>query len=130
MRGEASYASPYFFFKDPQMKNENKFQADTVKEIRERLPGSIVTKMDANYIQGIPDILVLYKDRWATLEFKRSEEDYKKSLSRNPNQPYYVEKMNGMSYSAFIFPENKEEILDEMERSFKSKRNPRTIQSK
>ena len=112
------------------MKNENKFQADTVKEIRERLPGSIVTKMDANYIQGIPDILVLYKDRWATLEFKRSEEDYKKSLSRNPNQPYYVEKMNGMSYSAFIFPENKEEILDEMERSFKSKRNPRTIQSK
>ncbi len=109
------------------MKNENRFQAETVKEIKKRLPGAIVTKMDANYIQGIPDILVLYEDRWATLEFKRSEEDYKKSLSRNPNQPYYVERMSNMSYSSFIFPENKEEVLNEMERSLKTSRNPRCI---
>lgn len=94
---------------------ESKFQAETVKEIKERFPGSIVMKMDANYIQGIPDILVLYKDKWAALEFKKSE-----SSSHRPNQSYYVEKMNDMSYSSFIFPENKEEVLDEMERSFRA----------
>jgi hypothetical protein len=110
------------------MKNENKFQAETVKEIKERFPGAIVTKMDANYIQGIPDILVLYKNRWATLEFKRSESDYKKSLIRNPNQSYYVDRMSNMAYSSFIFPENKERVLDEMERSFETEGNSCGIQ--
>lgn len=94
---------------------ESKFQSDTIKEIERRFPGAIVTKMDANYIQGIPDILVLYRNRWATLEFKKSEK-----ASHQPNQDYYVNQMNNMSFSAFIFPENKEEVLDEMERSFKT----------
>ena len=97
------------------MKNENKFQSDLIKEIKQRFPGCIVTKMDANYIQGLPDLLVLYKNRWATLECKKSS-----SASHRPNQDYYVGLMKDMSYSSFIFPENKEEVLDEMERSFKS----------
>lgn len=93
---------------------ENKFQKETIDEIKKRLPGSIVMKMDAGYIQGIPDILVLYQDKWAALEFKRSE-----GASHRPNQEYYVEKMNQMSFSAFIFPENKERVLNEMERSLR-----------
>lgn len=97
------------------MKNENKFQSDLIKEIKQRFPGCIVTKMDANYIQGLPDLLVLYKNRWATLECKKSS-----SASHRPNQDYYVGLMKDMSYSSFIFPENKEEVLDEMERSFKA----------
>lgn len=92
---------------------ESKFQHDTIEEIKKRFPGSIVTKMDANYIQGIPDVLVLYKNRWATLEFKKSE-----TASHQPNQDFYVGKMNDMSYSAFIFPENKETILDELQQAF------------
>ena len=95
-------------------KLESVFQHELIQEIKERFPGCIVTKSDPTYIQGIPDILILYKDKWATLECKRSE-----SSSKQPNQEYYVEKMNGMSFSAFIFPENKEEVLDELERSFK-----------
>lgn len=94
---------------------ESKFQSDTIKEIEKRFPGAIVTKMDANYIQGIPDVLVLYNNKWATLEFKKTGK-----ASHQPNQDYYVNRMNDMSFSAFIFPENKEKVLDEMARSFET----------
>ena len=70
-------------------------------------------KLDPDYIQGIPDLLVLYKDKWATLECKKSAK-----ASKRPNQEHYVKKMNDMSFSAFIFPENKEEVLDELQQSF------------
>jgi hypothetical protein len=73
----------------------------------------MVMKLDPDYIQGIPDLLVLYKDKWATLECKKSAKAHKQ-----PNQEHYVKKMNGMSFSAFIFPENKEEVLDELQQSF------------
>ena len=92
---------------------ESKFQSKTIEEIKMRLPGAIVTKMDANYIQGIPDVLVLYQNKWATLEFKKSE-----GASHQPNQDYYVGLMNDMSYSAFIYPENKETILNELQQAF------------
>lgn len=94
---------------------ESKFQSDLIKEIKDRFPGSIVLKNDADYCQGIPDLTVFYKNRWATLECKKD----KKSPHR-PNQEYYVDKMSEMSFSAFIFPENKEEVLNDMERSLKS----------
>ena len=96
---------------------ESKFQSDLIKEIKERMPGAIVTKLDAKHIQGIPDLLILYNDRWATLEDKRS-----KDATHRPNQDYYVEKMNNMSFSAFIFPENKEEVLNDLQRALESGR--------
>ena len=96
---------------------ESKFQSDLIKEIKERMPGAIVTKLDAKHIQGIPDLLILYNDRWATLEDKRS-----KDASHQPNQDYYVEKMNKMSFSSFIFPENKEEVLNDLQRALESGR--------
>lgn len=94
------------------MNRESRFQHELIEEIKLRFPGSLVVKLDPNYIQGIPDLLILYKNRWATLECKRSAD-----APARPNQPYYVELMNRMSFSAFIFPENKEEVLDDMERS-------------
>lgn len=92
---------------------ENKFQSKLIKDLKKIFPGCIVLKNDANYIQGIPDILVLYKNHWAALECKKSE-----TANRQPNQEYYVNKMNNMSFAAFIFPENKKEVLDELQRSF------------
>ncbi|MBP5598441.1 MAG: hypothetical protein J6Y02_23945 [Pseudobutyrivibrio sp.] len=92
---------------------ESKFQRSLIKEIKDRFPGCVVMKNDSGYIQGIPDLTVLYKDHWATLEVKD-----KKTAPHRPNQDYYVDQMNKMSFSAFIFPENKEEILNDMERSF------------
>lgn len=92
---------------------ESKFQADLKKELKKMFPGCIVTKMDSGDIQGIPDLLVLYKDKWATLENKRSA-----NASHRPNQEYYVDKMNDMSFSRFIYPENKEEVLNELRQTF------------
>lgn len=94
---------------------ENKFKQKLVGEIRERLPGCIVMHMDPNEIQGIPDLLILYQDKWAALEGKKS-----KNESHRPNQDYYVEKMDKMSFARFIYPENKEEVLDELLRSLQA----------
>lgn len=93
---------------------EREFQASLIKEIKNRFPGCIVMKNDSSYIQGIPDLLILYEDKWGSLECKKNAK-----ASHRPNQEYYVEKMNDMSFSAFIFPENKGEVLDALERSFK-----------
>lgn len=94
-------------------KRENKFQSDLIKELKEIFPGCIITKNDPNHIQGIPDLTILYEDKWATLECKKEEH-----ARTQPNQPYYVEKMNAMSFSRFIFPENKEEVLHDLQQSF------------
>ena len=104
---------------------ESKFQADLKKELQERLPGCIVTKLDSSCIQGIPDLLVLYEDKWATLECKKSA-----NAKRQPNQPYYVEKMNDMSFSRFIYPENKEEVLSELQHAFETRRSTRISRRK
>ena len=96
-------------------KRESEFQAGLIRELKKRFPGCLVMKNDANYIQGIPDLTVLYKDKWAMLECKKSEKE-----KRQPNQDYYVNKLNGMSYASFVFPENKEEVLNELEQSFEA----------
>lgn len=96
------------------MKKENMFQKNLRKELKTIFPGCIVTKLDSGDIQGIPDLLVLYKNKWATLENKRYE-----NADRQPNQEYYVDKMNKMSFSRFIYPENKDLVLDELKKHFK-----------
>ena len=92
---------------------ESKFQSDLKKEIKNRFPGCIVTKMDSSDIQGIPDLLILHNDRWVSLENKKSA-----NAPHRPNQDYYVNKMNEMSFSRFIYPENKDEVLNEIEQYF------------
>jgi len=94
-------------------KKESDFQGSLIKELKKRYEGCMVLKNDPNYKQGIPDLTVLYKDRWAALECKRGEKE-----KHQPNQDYYVEKMNGMSYSAFIFPENKESVFHDLDALF------------
>lgn len=92
---------------------ESKFQADLIREIKEIFPGAIVLKNDPGYRQGFPDLLILYNDRWAVLECKRT------ATSRiQPNQEYYVNMTNNMSFGAFIYPENKEEVLHGLQCAF------------
>lgn len=97
------------------MKKESDFQKDLKKEILERFEGSIVQKMDSGQIQGIPDLLILWRNKWAALECKKSA-----NASKRPNQEYYVNKMNEMSFARFICPENKEEVLNDLEQAFRS----------
>lgn len=94
-----------------QWKLESDYQAYLKKKIKERLPDCIVAKEDCNDIQGIPDLIILLGKKWATLEVKKSLEDRKKP---RPNQEYYVNRMNDMSFSRFIYPENEKEVLDEL----------------
>ncbi len=104
---------------------ESGFQSKLIKEIKDRFEGCMVLKNDASYIQGIPDLLILHNGKWAALECKKSA-----NAHHQPNQDYYVEKMNEMSFAAFISPDNKEEVLDAVQQSFESKRAPRTTRSK
>lgn len=96
---------------------ENSFQKALIKEIKKLFPGCIVLKNDPNYIQGIPDLLILYGKRWAALEAKRSAK-----ASVRPNQQHYISLMNRMSYAAFIYPENKEAVLNELQSALEFKR--------
>lgn len=103
---------------------ENKFKTDLIKELEAMFPGCMVFHLDPNEYQGIPDLLILYKNKWAVLEGK----DYK-TARRRPNQEYYVELMNNMSFARFIYPENKEEVLDELQQAFRTARSARFSRS-
>lgn len=102
------------------MAKESDFQSKLIKDIKSMFPGCLILKNDPNYIQGIPDLLVLYKDQWAMLECKGS-----KTASRRPNQEYYVDILDEMSYAAFVYPENREDILDELQQTFRPRRTAR-----
>lgn len=93
-------------------KLESGFQDKLKEELKKLFPGCMIFKMDQ--IQGIPDLLILYKDKWASLENKKSAK-----AKRQPNQEYYVDLMNKMSFSRFICPENKDEVLEELKKVFK-----------
>ena len=94
-------------------KLESGFQDRLRADLKKIFPGCLIFKMEQ--IQGIPDLLVLYKNKWASLECKKSAK-----AKRQPNQEYYVRIMNEMSFSRFICPENKEEVLNDLQRAFKT----------
>ena len=90
---------------------ESGFQDRLIERIEYMFPGCMVFKMDQ--WQGIPDLLILYGRQWASLECKREED-----ASKRMNQDYYVNLMNDMSFSRFIFPENRDEVLHELQQAF------------
>ena len=92
---------------------ERDFQAKLVKELNNRFPGCLVYKNDTR--QGLPDLTVLYKNHWALLECKRDEK-----AVHQKNQDYYISTANDMSFARFIFPENREEVLNELQQAFES----------
>ena len=96
---------------------ERKFQASLIKELKDIFPGCIIMKNDSEYTQGIPDLTILYGKHWAFLECKRSLDE-----AHQPNQDYYISKANGMSFARFICPENKEEVLYELQQAFRAGR--------
>lgn len=94
---------------------ESAFQANLIRRIKSTFPGCIVLKNDANYIQGFPDLLILYRDKWAALECKAST-----SSPHQPNQFYYIQTLAEMSYAAFVYPVNEENVMDDLSRHFTS----------
>lgn len=90
-------------------KLESKFQKELMDRIKKQYPGCVVLKNDSSYIQGFPDWTILYKDKWAVLETKRE-----KGAKKQPNQEYYVDRLNSMSFSRFVYPENADQVLSEL----------------
>ena len=112
-----SHPSIFYALKEGEIMLERDFQRKLIKSIKDRFSGCIVLKNDPDYIQGIPDLMVLYNDKWASLEVKKSAR-----AARRPNQEHYVKRMNDMSFSSFIYPENEQEVLDELSKYFSGAR--------
>lgn len=100
---------------------EREFQAKVIKEIKKMFPDCFVLKCDgSNTPQGFPDILIINQNKWAVLEFKKSEKDRKSDNGVRPNQEYYISRLGKMSFAKFIYPENKEDVLDELQQALRS----------
>ena len=96
---------------------ESDFQAKLIRRLEKTYPEAIVIKNDPRYVQGIPDLLILYYDTWAALECKQSLRS-----RRQPNQAWYVDTMNQMSFAAFISPDNEESVFHALEQTFRDRR--------
>jgi hypothetical protein len=107
-------------------KRENEYQPKVIEKLNAMFPGCLVLKNDEQYLQGIPDLTVLYRDKWAVLEVKRDE---KEMQNPRPNQAHYVERLNGMGFAAFICPSNEQDVFHALQRSFETDREPRSSES-
>jgi hypothetical protein len=99
---------------------ESDYQAKLIKKLERLFPGCVILKNDSGYLAGFPDLTILYRDRWAVLEVKPYED-----APEQPNQDYYVERLHKMSFSAFIYPENEEAVLNGIQRAFERRRSAR-----
>lgn len=104
--------------------NENQYQAHLIKRLKEIFPGCLVLKADPLYQQGIPDLFLLWKNYWASLEVKTSA-----SASIQPNQDYYINQLDEMSFATYIYPENEEEVLSALQQAFEPPRRTRVSKS-
>jgi len=100
--------------------HERDYQAKLIKKFRQVFPGCVILKNDSAYLQGVPDLLILWNDRWAMLEVKAS-----RRFIPSANQEYYVDMLNEMSFASFIYPENENEVLDDLQYTFSARRSPR-----
>ena len=97
-------------------KLESRFQKEFIDKVKTRYPGCVALKNDPSYIQGFPDWTILYADKWAVLEMKKE-----RGAHKHPDHEYYVDKLNKMSFSRFVFPENETEVLEDLDTLFKRK---------
>lgn len=104
--------------------SESQFQSKIIKKLEDMFPGCTILKMDAARRQGIPDLLILWHQYWAVLEVKKAPLAHKQ-----PNQDHYIEELNAMSFAAYIYPENEEEVLSALQQAFKSPRRTRIFKS-
>lgn len=104
---------------------ENQYQAKLIKKLEKLFPGCVILKNDSGYKQGMLDLTILWRNFWALLEVKSDAK-----ASTQPNQDYYVERLDEMSFAAYIYPENEEEVLDALQQAFVSSGRARVSKSK
>lgn len=96
---------------------ESRYQRSIIERLEFEFPGCVVLKNDANYIQGMPDLLILYRDKWAMLEVKASRD-----APTRPNQEHYISLLAKMSFAAFVYPEIEDRVFYELQHTFHSRR--------
>jgi hypothetical protein len=99
---------------------ENRYQAKIIKKLEKMFPGCIILKLDSLYRQGMPDLLILWENYWGSLEVKAHGR-----ADRQPNQDHYIQQLNEMSFAAYIYPENEEEVLSALQQAFEPPRRAR-----
>lgn len=101
---------------------ESEYQARLIRKLRRQYPNAIILKNDTDYLQGIPDLLVLEGPNWAALEVKASQRS-----PVQPNQEYYIDTMDDMSFADFIYPDSEEEVLDALQQTLRPRRSTRVL---
>ena len=94
--------------------SEAVYQKRLINRIQSIFPNCVVLKNDPSQNQGFPDLLILFGSSWAMLEVKPSEDS-----PVQPNQAYHVDQLDQMSFAAFIYPENEEQVLDDLQSTFR-----------
>jgi hypothetical protein len=100
---------------------ERNYQPKVIKRLRKEFEGCIILKNDSQYMQGVPDLIILYRDKWAMLEVKDSVDSV-----FQPNQAYYVSELNHMSFAAFIYPEIEDEVFRDLQQALRPRRAARS----
>lgn len=106
--------------KGAKMARESQFERDLIIELEGLFPGCVILKNNPNFFQGIPDRLILYRDRWAAFEVKD-----RPTAKHQQNQDYYVDLFNKMSFAAFVYPQNKEWFINELQKALRPDRGAR-----
>lgn len=95
------------------MKKESEFQHSLINKLKDTFPDCLILKNDPNYKQGIPDLLILFKNKWAFLEVKKS-----KDAPHQPNQDWFINEWSNYSYCSFVYPENESKVIDDLRVAF------------
>lgn len=95
------------------MRSEAAYQAKLIQKLEKLFPGCFIIRNDPANLQGVPDLLVLFGSRWAMLEVKLSGR-----ADVQPNQEYYIHEFGRMSFASFVFPENENQVLHDLQLAF------------
>lgn len=93
---------------------EGTYRSKLIKKLKVHFPGLIVLHNNPNQIKGIPDLTLLYHNRYAMLETKMAP-----NSSKRPNQDTWISYFERQgAFSAFVNASNEKEIINELRRYF------------
>lgn len=93
---------------------ESTFQHKLIKMLR-KIPKSSFIVKEAKAIRGIPDIIGCIDGTYVALEVKKNKGEAQKNTGRICLQKKFIRDIQCVGgYASFIYPENHEEILEEL----------------
>lgn len=103
------------FLKRDRSPKESDYKRKLMKKLRQ-IPSSYWYSHQAGSIRGISDIIGCVNGVMVVLEVKRSLEEYRKKSPRTALQEKFLSNIrSAKGYGSFIYPENEEKILSEIQ---------------